>query len=393
MRRYEKRTRSVVWIVLFFCIVAVCPCIGSAEETLQQQLNQKIWEELAQIDVSALEELFHDLSGQNLFGSQSFLQTMQTVLDGSFADNTQSFWQAAARLLFRTFEQTVPILCTVIAVGILCGTVGNRKNGLLSGTNDVVFFVCYALAILTVLAGVMQLVEQVRQTVFTVKTLLNLVSPPLLTLIAALGGVGSVKVYQPSVAFLAGGVVEVVANAVLPLFLFTTVFTVVSNLSKDVKLQKLTEFCKSAGNLALGGTFMIFTAFLTVQGLTAATTDSVSIRAAKFAAKNYVPLLGGYLSDGFDLILASSTLIKNAFGVGALCLLATAVLAPVLNVLAYSFGLKLASAMLEPLTDERYTRFLNETSKNLNLLVAAVIAVAFMVFLTVMLLIFTSNAC
>ena len=39
--------------------------------------------------------------------------------------------------------------------------------------------------------------------------------------------------------------------------------------------------------------------------------DGISIRATKFAIKSYIPIIGGYLSDGLDFIVLSSILRKD----------------------------------------------------------------------------------
>ena len=223
------------------------------------------------------------------------------------------------------------------------------------------------------------------------KTQMNVSFPILLTLMAGIGGAVSVKAYQPSVALLSGGVIEIVTNVILPMFIFSFVFSLVSNLSKNLRLTKLTDFFKSGTNTILVVTFTLFTAFLSIQGLTAGTFDSISIRAAKFATKSYVPILGGYLSDGFDLILASSVLIKNSVGIAGLLLLICTILSPILQILSFSLGLKFVSAIIEPVTDERITSFMSSVSKHINMLMVAILAVAFMYFICVMLLIFTSN--
>ena len=387
-------TRIFVFLLpLFFVsLVSVGQVYADSSTELERQLTERIEEQLTRIDTGGLDELFQTLSQGKLWGG-NFTDRVKSILSGEFAVNCNSFLDAVFRLCTQEFTSIFPLLSTVAVVCILCGVVAQLKSpAFQNSTSEIVSFVCYGVIIVSVLAGVMSLTESAKSTIAVMQKIMNLSLPVLLTLMAALGGTVSVKVYQPVLAFLSGSVVQIVVNLVLPLFLGTVVFTVVSNLSKNVRLEKLNDFCKSSSNVILGITFTVFTAFLTVQGLTAATYDGVSVRAAKFATKNYVPILGGYLADGFDLILASSVLIKNAFGVAGLVLLLLAVAMPVLRILVFSLGLKFVAALVEPITDSRITKFLNATSKNLNVLTACLVAVAFMFFLTVMLMIFTSNA-
>ena len=141
----------------------------------------------------------------------------------------------------------------------------------------------------------------------------------------------------------------------------------------------------------IGLVFTFFTSFLTVQGLTAATIDGISYKAAKFAAKSYIPILGGYISDGFDLIIAGSMLIKNAVGVGGLCLMLISVISPIIEVVVFSLGIKLVGALAEPVSDSRISTFLTGTAKSMTILYVSMIAAAFMFFITVTLIIMTSG--
>ena len=107
--------------------------------------------------------------------------------------------------------------------------------------------------------------------------------------------------------------------------------------------------------------------------------------------KSYVPFVGGYLSDGFDLILSSSVLIKNAVGATGLMLLLATVAVPIIKIVILIFGFKLTSAILEPIADSRISSFIFSVSKALNMLVACLLAVAFMYLLSVGVLMCTCN--
>ena len=132
-------------------------------------------------------------------------------------------------------------------------------------------------------------------------------------------------------------------------------------------------------------------AFLAIQGITASSYDGVSIRTAKYAIRSYVPLLGGYLSEGFDVIMASNVLIKNAVGASGLILMFSSIISPVIQIVVFSLILKLASAILEPLTDTRISDFLYSVGKTLSLLVTIIVGISFMYLITTGLIMCTAN--
>ena len=135
-----------------------------------------------------------------------------------------------------------------------------------------------------------------------------------------------------------------------------------------------------------------FFTFLTIQGISAGSFDGVSVKTAKYAIKNYVPIVGGYLSDGFNLIMSSSILIKNAVGVAGLFLLFATIIIPVVKIAIFSLGMKLSSAIIEPISDSRMTDFVYTVGKNMGFLVATILCVSFMYLIAIALIICTGNA-
>ncbi len=389
----------LIFLIIGFAISIMLPqgiyAAGESNDEIFDKLDQSVDEQLGMLDLSGLDKILEELGLEDggLFENKTFTEKVQSILDGEFAEDTQGFLQAFLKLIFDGIIKLLPVLSGIAVVAILCGIITNMKSGFISqATGEIVFFACFALVIVLTLSCAAGLIESAENAVRLLKKQMNIAFPILLTLMAGVGGVVSAKAYQPAVALLSGGVAEIVANVILPLFVFTLVFSVVGNLSKSVKLSKLTDFFKSTSVTILAITFTVFTAFMSVQGLTAGAFDSVSIRAAKFATKSYIPILGGYLADGFDLILAGGLLVKNSVGVAGLLLLVSTILSPIIQILAVTFGLKLVAAIVEPATDERITSFLTSVSKNLNMLIVAILAVAFMYFISIMLLIFTSNA-
>ena len=396
MKKFFKTAFIFGLALAVFCFISPSPAYAAqSEEEIFEQLDESVKDQLEDLDMSALDDLLAQLGedGQEIFGGNSFAEKVQSVLDGEFIQDGGGFIESFFKLLFSEILDILPLLASIAVIAILCGLVSHMKAGFMSeSTGQIVFFVCFAVVVVLALVCAVNLVNVAGDAINGMKKQMNAAFPILLTLMAGIGGAVSVKAYQPAVALLSGGVVEIVSAVVLPLFIFTLVFSVVGNLSKSVRLGKLTDFFKSASTTVLAVTFTVFTAFLAVQGLTAGSFDGVSIRAAKFATKSYIPILGGYLADGLDLILAGSVLIKNSVGVAGLLLLLSTVLMPLLQILGVCFGFKIVAAVIEPVSDSRLTSFLTGIAKSMNMLIAALLAVAFMYFISVMLLIFTSNA-
>lgn len=103
----------------------------------------------------------------------------------------------------------------------------------------------------------------------------------------------------------------------------------------------------------LGFGFTVFIGVMTVQGVSAAAVDGVSIRTAKYAMDNFIPIVGGMFADTVDTLVGCSLIVQNAVGVLGLILLLGALAAPLLRTVATMFLYRAASALLQPIGDSR----------------------------------------
>ncbi|MCK9575007.1 MAG: stage III sporulation protein AE [Clostridia bacterium] len=399
MKMKNNNTRLLIIIIIFVITVALSfiphSCIV-AEDTddTYGELQEQITIQLNSLDFGEFEKLLSDLDSDEykIFGNTSFLSKVKTIISGDLSGGYDNVFSAIFSIFFSEILSFMPLLATIMAITILCSLISQiRSNVGNKSVADIVHFVCYGVVIVLIVSAIMQLVNVTTNALNSMKTQMDIAFPILLTIMTALGSTVSVSVYKPAVLLLSGGIMQIFNSIVLPIFIFATVFSIISNLSGNVKLDKFVAFFNSAFKYIVGFVFTIFMAFLSIQGITAATHDGISIRTAKFALKSYVPILGGYLSEGFDLILAGSVLIKNAVGVSGLLLMIATIIMPIVKIAVFILMLKLVSAILEPIADSRISSFLSSAGKNLSMLNITIIGVAFMYFITVVLVMCTSN--
>ena len=394
------------WLFLaIFLVAAVLAAICFPQENVAHaagggetggaidELRENIDETLNGIDFGDLDEIARGLTDTdfNVFRGDDFGTRVGKILSGEFVNDYPNILVAILALVGGVVLDVLPVVFLIVAISLLCGFLNSLKSDSGKGVNDIVHFAALAAVVTIVLVSAGTLSFEVGKVLSSVKTQMDIIFPILLTMMAATGGTVSVGVYQPAVVMLSTGVMQVFTFVVMPLFFITLVFGVVGNLSPNVKLDKFTGFFTSAFKWVIGVVFTVFLAFLTIQGITAGAHDGVSIRAAKLTISSYVPFLGGYISQGFDLVLASGVLIKNAVGVAGLYLLLGVVLGPVIKIAIFCLGLKLAAAITQPIGDARISNFLTSINKAFSMLAAVLIGAAFMYFLTIGLVVVTGN--
>lgn len=352
----------------------------SAQESVEDQIEDSVDDQLGDLDLGKLEDILDNSQNANdLFGGKSFLEKLASIINGDFADDSTSIWEAILNLIFDNLLSFLPIIATVIAVAILGGMIQNLKPNLNGKSiGSVIHFVTYGVVVILIFTIILKMITITTSTIGSIKAQMDAVFPILLTMLTAVGGTVSVSVYQPAMALLASVIINVFTIFLMPLFLISTVLSLVSNLSNNVKLDKFIGFLNSLFKWVIGLIFTVFIGFASIQGITAGSIDGLSIKTAKFAIKSYIPIVGSYISDGLYIVLASSSLIKNAVGACGLLLLAGTILAPILQLIIFMLALKLMAGIIEPLGDGKIASFVNTLAKNMTMLISMIVAVSFM---------------
>lgn len=387
----KKKILLIVFLIFVLCFfgrfdigrgfVSNAAFAESAQSEFETELKDQVDNQLDNLDFSQVETTLTNLSAEakKLFSANSFKDKLVCVLNGSYTENSTSFFSAVMSIFWNGLGDYLPIMASIIAISILGGMIENLRpmtNG--KSIGNIVHFVTYGMVLIFLGTSLVQILAVTKSTLKNISVLFGGLFPILLTLLTALGGTVSAGLYQPAVGMLSNAFASLITYVLLPLFIFSTVFSLVGNLSNTVKLDKFVSFLQSSFKWIIGLCFTIFLGFISIQGVMAGSVDGLSIRTAKYAIKSYVPIVGGYVSDGFSMILASSCLIKNAVGGVGLFLLFSSVISPIVHLAIFILSLKFMAGIIQPIGDKKIAGFISDLAKSLSMLVALLVAVSFL---------------
>lgn len=388
-------------------IIFLCACIigffnvnpmvtvyaASKTNNAEQELETTISDQLNNLNFSGLDTYIADLSkNYDFIKTTNFKELVSQITNGDYFSNYSSVFEAVLNLLIGNLKNVIPLLFLIVAIAVLGSIVNSLKSDKVSGgVGDLIHFVCYGIVVLILVGSISHIISLTSSCINSMLSQMQIIFPIMLTLLVSVGGVVSVGIYKPIVSVLTQVVGFIFSKLLFPLFIISFIFLVIGNLSNNIKLDKFNSFFSSLFKWSVGFIFTMFSAFLTIQGISAGKFDGISIKATKFAVKSYIPLIGGYISDGFDLIMGASVIIKNAVGVAGLFLIFANILKPIIYIMALKLGLQLVSAVLEPMGDGRIGNFTSGCSKILTYPIVIILSVAFMYLLSVGLIMTTAN--
>lgn len=376
-------------LILFPNNTAYAENTESDEENSEETIEETVQEIIDETDLSEYEDFVNNLKLPDDY-------TLSGLLDSVLNNNYELDFNYLTSYILKCFLgnikgliiQSLIILITVVLMSIL--------NNLTSGfsktsTKKIVYLACYGTIIVIVGIMVGSAIESSGKMISDIEKFSDVSFPALLTLVTAIGANASAAVYQPLVLIFSSLMIKIINYIVMPAFFISFVFNIIGNLSDDLKLSKISGFAKSAGEWIIGISFGLFITYTTAQGITGAGIDSLATKGAKYALGSYIPVIGGYLKDGFDLITAGCIVIKNALGFVSLIILLFITIIPIMRILSTMLILRLTAAISEPFGDKKITDMLHGVSKSLVLPLVACICIVFSLLIIIMLIILTCN--
>ena len=358
------------------------------ESAAEEELQQNISDLLDELDLKDLQEYLDTLTE---FHGISLKDKLKGLIDGDLSLDYSSLGNAVLHTFLEELTLLFPVFAVILAASLLCGILNSAKSGFLHSTmSDIIGFVAYLSVGAVVLSCLITVLSSCFTAIEALGTQMELVYPILLTLMAASGGNVSAAIFRPAVTFLSSGILKLFTAVVLPVSVAVLVLGFVGNLSGEVRTEKLGDFFKSICRWLIGLSLGLFGLFLTVQGIAAAQYDGISLRTVKYVISGSVPVVGGFLSGSVDLVLAGSALIKNALGSFSVMLLAAVVLKPLLLLAAMQLFLRISAAATEPVGG-KIPALLFRLAGDMGYFTASLLSVAFLYFLTLLLLVCSSG--
>lgn len=399
LKNVRSNKLTIICMILLISLFSIFTpmatfCVDNATVEISEDLNNSIIDELNEIDFSDLNGVIEQFrnNNTNIFSIDNIKSKIYSIISGENAVSYSSFFASLFSIFVELVVKYLPMLSLIVAIGVI----SNLLNGIKSkfnekSTSGLIHLVCFLAVVVLTIGMISSISEMSVSSIKAMVSQMNAIFPILLTLMIGIGATASAGVFQPIVAIISTYVADFFTYLILPLFTMSFVFGIINNLSDNIKLDKFNSFISSLFKWCVGLVFTLFFAVFTIQGISAGTFDSLSVRTTKYTIKSYIPIMGGYLSDGMDLILSSTILIKNAVGLVGLLMIISTIISPLLEIVVFSLLLKLVSAILQPMGNNKTSNFLMSTSKSITMLSSCIIAVGFMYLISVGLVMMTSN--
>lgn len=391
------KKRLILLIILVAAVIVAFAAGGVAayaEGEGENEINESISDLLENLDLSELQKYLDENDDSFLFNfGNTANEIIEYLIQGNLGTDYGSYLSELFSIIFKNVISLIPAFAEITAVALLSAIVSSAEGNLIGkSTSKIVHLACYSLIILIIGSMLAGVITDCITCIASVKKQIEIITPILATLTVLTGGTSSAAIYQPSAIFLSGGAVEIVSGFIFPATIAVIILNFMSKLNPKMSFSGVTTLVKSILKWVIGITVTVFSIFITVQSSASSLFDGIIFKATKYVVSNSVPIVGNFLSSGFDMLTSAGLLIKSSVGICGIILLLFELIGPIILLAAFSLILKLVGAIVQPIGENTLYSLLSDLSKDIEYFIAGLLTVAFMYALVIMLIINSANS-
>lgn len=293
----------------------------------------------------------------------------------------KTFSNAIISFLFKEVKTALSFSVSIIVIAIMCSLIKNLQSAFSGeGISNIAFFACYSILIIILSKSFLVSINIATDIIKELSNFMAAILPVLVMMIGSIGGFAQAATMDPIIIGATLIIPRIYTTIIIPLILISFVLDFANNISNEFKIGNLCKLTKQITIWIQGIILTLFIGLLTVRGITSSTIDAVTLKTAKFAIDNFIPIVGKAFSDAIASVAGYSLIIKNAVSSIGLIIIVIMMLYPIIKLVLISFVYKLTAAIIEPISDKRITSSLASAGNSLILLMSCVLSVSLMFF-------------
>ncbi len=272
-------------------------------------------------------------------------------------------------------QSPIPIrsISIAVAIMILCALVESMKLSIdqkpLSGIIGVISTFCICTSI------TFPIVDTINNAATVIKYSANFMLvyiPVMVGIMVASGQALSAASYHMMMVGVGEAISQIASKFLVPLLNVFLAISVVSSLSIRMNLSGICKNIHTIVKWILSFIMTTFVSLLTIQTVVANSADNTSTRTIKFAINNFVPIVGGALSDAFATVQGCIKLLKS--GVGAFGVLAAGIIfiPIILECIVWLLAINISASIGDIFELKQISGLLRATSKVISTILAIV---------------------
>lgn len=378
--------RKIILVVFLVLLLIPAKAYGAEPNALSQQENLVDTDETQKI----LDSI--NLQNQGILPELNIKTIINNVIEGKGILSLKEIAGGILNYFTGDIKSSISTLIQIASLGVLCAIILNMESSFKDeAISKIAYFAIYTVLMILLIKIFKDTMNICTNTLDSMVDFMQSLMPTLFAAMVSSGSYVSAASFKPLIAFALEITGLVYRNFIVPFIFWTAILSLISNLNSNIHINRFVSLLKQVATFLLVVMPVIFLGIVTMEGIASPFVDNAAIRTAKFAAGKFIPYVGSVLSDTVDTILNYGVIIKNCIGIVGMIAVLFIIICPIIKILVIYLILRLSAAFLQPLTDERITKSVDDVASSVSLLMCCIIVIATMLFIMLAILLASTS--
>lgn len=281
------------------------------------------------------------------------------------------------------------VMIVVIINSVLKAISENLGN---ESVSKIAYYIEYILIVTIIMHNFSNVITSVKQALQELSAFSNSLIPLLSTLVIATGNVTTSGMIEPILLIAVTFISNFVINVLIPIILVAFALEVVSKISNQVQVKKLSAFMKKGSLWTLTTVLTLFMTIASLEGGLTSSIDGVTLKAGKSIVSAVIPVVGKILGDAVDTVMGYSNIIKNAVGFIGIIVIISICIKPIINLTVLTITYKLGAALSEPIADKQVVEIIDSMAGIFKILLGIMFASTVFIVIGIAIVLKISNS-
>ena len=375
------KIQKKIILIIIIAIIFIPKTVKAEDNTIETQKET--------FGINSFIENSKQYTGE-FFADADISEILNSAISGK-VDNSK-IYKKILNILGTEVQTGIKSLLSILAIIIIHSILKSISESLENDSiSKLIYYVQYIAIVTIIMSNFSDVINLVKQTSNNLIGFMNTLIPVLVSLMLYTGSITTTSILEPIILFLINFIGNLIQNILIPIILIIAAISIISKISDQVQVAKLSKFLKSSTLWFLGIILTIFVGIVSLEGTLASSVDGITAKTAKSIVSSAVPVVGKILGDVVDSVLGCGIILKNAVGFVGVVIIISICIVPILKLSVLTISYKLVASISEVIADAKIVKLLDEMGDIFKILLGILFTIFFMVIIGTTLLIKMSN--
>ena len=376
---------NIITILILFITMP----ISNASDTKDESNKETMLEQQEEFGVGEFIESAKEYTN-DFFNEDELNDFFNSAIKGE-VDNS-SILKKILSLFGQEFVDSIKavgsILVIIVIHSILKAISESLENESIS---KLIYYVQYILIVTIIMSSFSGIVKLVQDTTNNLVGFMNLLVPLLIALMLYTGSIATSGVLEPIILFMINFIGNIIQTIIIPGVLIFAGLVVISKISNNFQIGKLSKFFQSSIIWFLGIVLTIFVGVVSLEGTLSSSVDGITAKTTKAVVSTAIPVVGKILGDAVDTVLGCGIILKNAVGLIGVIVVIAICIAPILKLAILTITYKLLAGICEPIADKNIVSLIEQVGDIFKIFLAILTTISVLLIIGTALVVKISN--